>query len=327
MSRPAYPASIKLNAARVLLLMIFVGHLPGVAFAGQADEKGEWDDRWIPSIAFTVGFTSQRFEGTAESNNVIIGIPTATETRPDAAGQQYLNAIHAGGVFELQTPPLPIAHLRPRIFFGGEIHNVSSQSRKIAREGNPQPVPEDPPGVNPFNEEAILGVGSQTTVDADNIQIGAHIGLSFPVQFGDWQVAIKPSARYLKQEVFITGIVSDGERNQFDPRSIPTNFILMRGSESLDIHAVGPALEIEIEAGGVRSLAASLFISGGAYRVLTDTSVDFSNLGFGSNPPPFTRYLGRWTAELDPWIYRASVGMRIKWTGAGRGWLLGLDGR
>lgn len=327
MPRPAYPSLIKLHTFRILIAGLTMGLTTGLAGQSIAadDEKDHMDDRWIPSIAVTTGFTSQRFEGGVVSRIIVFGADSGVPVRPDTFGQQYLNAIHAGGQFELQTPALPIPHVRPRFFFGGEVHHVSSQIRKLALEREPRTELTEPNVTIPYGESAILGVGSQTTVDADNLQFGAHIGISFPVQIGDLQISIKPSARYLKQKLYFTGIVSGAERDQFAPPTDPTNHILTQGSDSLDVHAVGPGLEIEIDAGGVRSLGASIFVSGGAYRVLTEKNINFSSLGFGDNAPPFTAYRGTWTADIDPWIYRASVGLRIKWTGAGRGWLFGLD--
>lgn len=309
----------------VVLVMVVLG---GSATAAD-DARSEWeDDRWVPSLAVSMGFTSQQIEGSVQSKRTVIGFDIF-DVRDADYNQKYLNAIHAGGLFELQTPAVPIPYVHPRIFFGGEVYNVSSQRRSIAREGDPQPILGEPEGNGPFTALELLGRGSETTVDLDNIQFGAHIGVSFPVQVGDWRISIKPSARYLRQELQFRGIVSEGRRGANDmdsvSRSIPTNRILLLGSEDTILHAVGPGLEIEIEAGGVRSLAASVFISGGAYRVLSDDEVNFSMTGRDSNGTGFTTYTGIWSADIDPWVYRASLGMRIKWTGAGRGWLLGLD--
>ena len=68
-------------------------------------------------------------------------------------------------------------------------------------------------------------------------------------------------------------------------------------------------------------MAASVFVSGGAYRVLSDRKVSMadegtSNLGTGL-------FRGQFSAEIDKWIYGANVGIRIKWLGLSPGWLFG----
>ena len=297
-----------------------------VAIAADGGASGTNDDRWIPSLAMTLGFTSQRAEGSVDSTRQSFIPPFPTfELRPSDTGEKYLNSPHVGGAFELQSPALPIPVVRPRFFFGGEIQHLSSQRRSIAREAQPEAALIEPEGTGDFRDVELLGLGSATEIDLENIQYGARIGISFPVQVGDWQISIKPSARYLNQELLFRGIVSEGIRIGDQPVGIPTNVILLQGSEKLDVHALGPGLEIEIETGGMRSLAASVFISGGAYRVLSDTEVSFTDTTFDSAGTPNT-YRGFWTSEVDDWIYRANVGMRIKWTGSRAGWLFGLGG-
>ncbi len=309
MSRTVYRISIMVP----LLWILAAG--PSFA-AGSSDEN----DRWVPSLALTLGFTTQLHKGSVSSLQPN-GFGGFQQFRDPDRNRKNLNSIHVGGLVEIQTPSLPIPIVHPRFFFGGEVVNVSSQRRSIARDGNPQPKLIEPATIN-FLDLAITGQGSATTSDMDTAQFGAHVGMSFPIELGDWLVSIKPSARYLNQEVQFRGIVSDGDRADKVSGVPPTRVVLIQGAEKLTVHSVGPGLEIEIAAGGVRSLAASLFISGGAYRVLSNREVSFTST---ARDNLFNRrYVGTWNAEIDPWIYRANVGMRIKWTGLGEGWLGGL---
>jgi len=157
-----------------------------------------------------------------------------------------------------------------------------------------------------------------TTSDADTVLYGASVGVSIPFEIGDWRISIKPSARYLKQKINFTGIVLDAEREVF-PGLPPTITVQLYGDDSLDVHAVGPGLEIEVDAARVGSLSASVFISGGAYNVLSDRSVSFSNTVQDNQGEGV--YRGFWTAKIDPWIYRANAGFRVKWLGFSSGWL------
>ncbi len=279
-------------------------------------------DQWTPSIGLTLGFTTQRHNGTVDSAlcGFVVCDPVQNPLRPSAANKKFLNSLHVGGTFELKTPRLAPVRWSPRLFIEGEVHNVSSQRRSIAKEGDAF-TPLIEPTTGNFPDAAILGQGSTMTSDADNIEYGASLGFAFPLKVGDWQLSIKPSARYIKQKFDYTGLISNGDRAGDIPAPPPTTIVALRGSDSLDVHAVGPALEIEIEAGRVKSMGASVFISGGAYRVLSGRNVSFSTRA--PDDQNLRTYQGNWAAQVNPWIYRANVGMRIKWLGFAPGWLGG----
>jgi len=315
MSRAVYPISIVLHALWLLAVS------PAVAADPPPDARGDFD-RWIPSLALTVGFTTQEHQGTVDSCGLDAAggscVGPAASRRVFNDNQNHFTTLQVGGAAELQTPRLLPHEWSPRIFIGGEISYVSAQRRPLAREGNPSKITFDP-GAAPFPGNAILGQGSATYSDADTVLYGASIGVSIPVQIGDWRVSLKPSARYLNQEFLFTGVVVNAERGGFLGDQPPTQTFDIRADDSFDVHAVGPGLEIEIEAARVGSIAASVFISGGAYKVLSDRKVSFSgeardNLDIGS-------YRGFFTAEIDPWIYRANLGFRVKWLGFSSGWL------
>lgn len=296
------------------------------AFADGSSGGRPGDDSWVPSLAVVLGFTTQEHRGSVESCR--FSIFTCNQPgRPSDTDKKNLTLLHVGGSLEIETPTLPVPGLRPRIIFGAEVEHASSQRRSIAREGDPRPTliyPVPNPENNNFAPSAILGQGSATTSDAEPLQYGAMIGLSIPVDIGDWQLNVKPSARYLHQEYEFRGIFSEADRNgQLNNAPPPTSVTLLQGSEKLDVHAVGPHLEIEILATQVDSVGASMYINGGVYRVLSDRDVSFQKQGRDNlNTRTFIAF---WDAEIDPWIYRAGVGFRVRWLGAKSGWLFGGD--
>jgi hypothetical protein len=331
MLRIVYRTSILLNALCVWVAAVVVVVVTAAMPASANDQSNALidHDRWIPSIGFTLGFTTQQQEGSTftEIQQGFFGW-APYDDRPPAQGDTGLNLLNVGGTFELQTPRLLPTKWSPRLFIGGEVVNVSSSRRSLAREGDPKTELIEPSGGGSFVDLAILGQGSTTESDAETAQFGAGIGLAFPVQIGEWRVSIKPSAQYLNQEFNFTGLISDADREDKLIGFPPTRVVLLTGGESLDVHAVGPGLEIEIEATQIRSIAASIFISGGAYNVLSNRNVRFQSITNATgNPNDTRRFRGTWTAEIDPWIYRASVGMRIKWLGINPGWLGGAFSR
>jgi len=313
MSRTVYRISIVLHALWLLAAN-------SAAAADSSSDASDDFDRWIPSIGVTMGFSTQEHKGTVDSTKEVAAFGQIFQVplneRIFDAGQKNLTTIQVGGTVELQTPQLVPHTWSPRLFIGGEIVHVSSQRRQIAREGDPSTLRE--PATAIFPDEAILGQGSATTSDADTVLYGASVGVSIPFEVGDWRISIKPSARYLKQKINFTGIVLDADREVF-PGLPPTITVQLYGDDSLDVHAVGPGLEIEVDAARVGSLSASVFISGGAYNVLSDRSVSFSNTVQDNQGEGV--YRGFWTAKIDPWIYRANAGFRVKWLGFSSGWL------
>ncbi|HEB90810.1 MAG TPA: hypothetical protein ENI85_14650 [Deltaproteobacteria bacterium] len=325
MSRTVYSISILLHALWMLTAS------PG--FADGSSGRRDDDNRWIPSWSLVLGFTSQEHNASERSSQFPFGFASGFEvgfqpTQPtpfpgDPAidnrvdqGDNYLNSIHVGGSLALETPRL--GRYGPRLFIEGEIEHVSSQTRSLTREGRPGKLFEDPDlGAN-FSDQAITGQGAEVLSDAKDYQIGASIGLSYPIQIGDLRFAIRPSARYLRQKFIFRGLMVDAFR-QFPPGAPPTREITLRGSESLEVHALGPGLELEFEAVRIESLLASIYVSGGAYRVLSDRDLDFRARGRDNlNQRDFQ---AEWTAEIEPWIYRAGVGFRVRWMGIPAGWI------
>lgn len=312
MSRTVYLISIILPA----LWVMATGSAKG---ADNDSGPPDQNDRWVPSIGLSLGFSTQIHDGSVSSPT-----PSSVDPLRDFdQNRKSLTGIHVGGSFELQTPSLPIPFVHPRIFIGGEVVHVSSQRRSIAKEGRPFTMISTP-DQDAFPTQAITGVGSETTSDLDTRQFGATLGLSFPVKIGDWNISIKPSARYLKQRFRFRGLVTDGARLSISDDTSPIRIVILQGKAEQDSHAIGPALEFEIEAGGVRSLAASVFISGGAYYVLSDRTVEFSTTGRDNLDT--IDVTANWNARVEPWIYRANIGFRIRWLGMPGGWLGGALG-
>ena len=320
MSRIVYCISIILQAALIVAA--------GPVTAADQSSARDGDNRWIPSISLVVGFSTQKHSGSVDSRTGILDANGEflalsdifpgfdDELRPFDSDQQFMNNLEAGGSLELLTPVLfesLLGSYSPRFFVEGEILSVSTQKKWLARENDPSGL--QPPDKPVFTGEAILGQGQGTTSDSENVQYGASIGISVPVSIGDWQFAIKPSLRYLYRELHFTGMVIDATRPF--PGNGPTTEIYLFADDSLDMHALGPGLEIEVEVGRINSLASSVFVSGGGYRVLSDRGVTMSDVGPGTNDPNTNFvYRGLFKARVDQWIYRANVGFRVKWLGS-----------
>jgi len=300
MTRSVYRISLALLAAWSLT--------SSPTSAQDLSARREGENRWIPSLALVLGFSTQDIDGHISSRDLGGG----EAPRAPTEDHKYANALEAGGSLELLTPTLPLP-LSPRFFASGEIISVSAQKRWIAREGDPGKLM----GIGgSVPELAIRGQGSSMRADPDNVLYGASLGISIPARVGDWQLWIKPSARYLRRKIYFDGNLS----RAFKPVNPgPTRRLWLEGRGTLDVDAVGPGLEIEIDATRIKSIAASIYINGGAYRVLSDDSIKFSGTGFDSAGS--SEYEATWRADINEWMYRADVGFRLKWLGLAPGWL------
>ena len=275
------------------------------------DAKDDPKARWTPALSLEIGPNVHATEGSSMTAN---DDPLGDPPRPGSARENTLISAHISGALEIMTPAVDLPG-KPRLFFFGEVAHVSSQERGIAREGQPGPLiePDLPLG---FDEVAVLGQGSIVNVDWRNRFYGAGVGISFHTEIAGWQLAIKPSARYFNRELLAEATVARAFR---PTRTVPeTSFLVLTGDDSLDVHAVGPGLELELTAGTLDDFTFAVFLSAGAYKVLGDTKVTFGDAG--GDTLGFSTYTATWEAEIDPWMYRGGIGGRVKWNGAGSGW-------
>jgi hypothetical protein len=212
---------------------------------------------------------------------------------------------------------------RPRLFAHAGAGGNFAFERDVAKEGAPGTLKEPPPGllVPPVdNPNVVSGQGSTTSVQPRKLLISAGGGIAFSFDAWGRRFRIKPSAEYLREEVEVTGVVSAAtiddpgvlarpNENPPIPGRPPTfNFFTLSGSERQVFHGVGPGLELEADVARNGSLIVSVLVSGGAYRILGDRTVQFSATDEQTGTESAT-----WTYKKDPWSYRAHVGIRLRW--------------
>ena len=281
-----------------------------------ASRAGE--DRWVPALALTSGFTIQDQKASVSSLDVTNGVPL----RNPAKGDDVAVSPYVGGNVQLMTPAITAIPGHLRVFATGEILPTFAASRNIANEGNPSEFefPSDP---GQIPELAIKGQGSVTTAEIQTLAFGAAIGIAFPFEVRGYQLRLKPSAGWIRYEVAVEGAVLHaicaGGGTLCRTDAIPPGFarlIELRGSDSQWFNGIGPGLEIEMDVHRSGSFGVSLFLDGHAYRVLGDRSVEFSDSATFTDPlgGPDT-YVANWSFEVDPWIYRAGLGVRFHWLG------------
>jgi hypothetical protein len=295
---------------------------------GGSPARQEGEGRWVPSLAITGGTTIQGQDGSVDSVLFEGTNPMPVRLQGFHNGGDLAVAPFVGGNLELMSPALPIP-TRPRFFLTGEILPSFSANREVALDGDPTCVKGPEPNApcardivvvdsNNFEETAANGEGSSTSAQVGTLVFGAGLGVSFPGRIGKRQLRIKPSAGWISYEVDAEGLVVDAA---CDPTStcISPGFLretVLEGSASQRFHAVGGGLDIEMDTGRFGPIGASLFLGARFYRVLGDRTISFEASEAFDDQIGEDLAVGSWEVEVNPWMYRAHVGIRFQWLGS-----------
>jgi len=298
--------------------------------SGAAGPFQEGADRWVPSIAVTSGVMIQEWKASVEST-LFPGSGGAPEpVRPTENGIDVdVSPFVAGGV-ELMTPTLPIP-TSPRLFAGGDLTVAFTFDRKVAREGQPgkvrSPLPEG--GTLAFTEDVLLGQGAETEAKLDQLLYGAHVGVAFPVELFGRAMRLKPSVGWIRYQIDVNAIVSDGACYTPPPYlqgaeettcNSATSFqrsisLLASGSETFD--GIGPGLDIEMDTGRFGPLGTSLYLGARAFKILGSRSIELNDAATFDDPVGSgDEAVGKWSLEVNDWMYRVGVGIRFQWLGS-----------
>ncbi|HEY8153574.1 MAG TPA: hypothetical protein VII72_05540 [Myxococcota bacterium] len=302
------------------------------ADGGQAGE-----DRWVPSFSITGGALIQNQDGFVDSFQFEDGGTTPVALQGVVDGNDLNVAPFVGMNLEVMSPAIPIP-TRPRVFLGGEFLPTFATERRVALDKDPGclkgPLPDAPCiqdivgiPISPIPEDALVGEGSKTTAEFDLLVFGANLGVSFPARIGKRQLRIKPSFGWINYKVKATGLVSDGDCNPDtrctpispNPPTVQPGFLretTLEGSDSLYFNGIGPGLDVEMDVGRYYGwLGVSLFLGGRAYRTLGDRTIEFGTSQAVVDQLGSDVAFANWEVEVDPWMYRAHVGIRFQWLG------------
>ena len=301
------------------------------------------DGRWIPSLAITSGVIWGRQHATVSSDCRAPGSdpPAATscnpgnsaygsQLRPGARDEELAVTPHMGGNLALMTPVL--ARLgRPRLFAGVELPYQFGIDRNVAQKDRPLGIaePDNPNNDNSqefLDEGALIGVGSRTRSEIKGLALGANAGAAMSFEAFGRQFRVKPWAGWLRLQVGVRGRIEHGICfNYCDVDGVPfgesfdryTRIITLKAHDSMWLDGIGPGLDVEMETGRVGPCTVSLFASGGGYYLLGDRSLAFEaqqTIGNDRLGAP-VNYHADFSFRMQPWLYRAGLGLRLSWVG------------
>lgn len=331
----------RLGVSRILGLMAAINLLASVALAqpappGSARER-ENADRWIPSVALEGGISFQKFDASVASQicrGCMLPDPLLQEElQPGGPGDDRDSTALIGIQLELLSPELSLPG-SPRVFISGEIAPTFGNERNIVVRGTPGPVgsPSDNPIV-PFGETLATGQGSVITMKRDELSFGASLGLAFPVEFMGRQFQIRPSVNWTRFDVELDGLVSDAECLDVvvanfattrcnSPPQPPAGFLRVtqiRTSTDETFDGIGPGLHVEMEAARLGPLGAVIFGGARFYRLLGEKDVQIRGAPITTSDVLGTdQSAAQFGFEVDEWLYRFGIGVRLQWLGDDR---------
>jgi len=238
--------------------------------------------------------------------------------RCPTSGDGMITAPTVGASVEIMTPRLAGGWGQPRLFghFGAE---AAFSTRLIASvEGsysNPLERPTRPPPRNdpiaPYFEAAIKGQGTEASVELGTLMLRAGAGVAFVVETPWRAIRVKPSLEYIRQTIETSGAINRAvQRNAgqtINPFADPDpRYIQFRTAKDSTMHGIGPGLELETDAGRIRSVLFSVFAGASAYYFLGDLDVE----AIASNEYGET---ATFRFEPDRWAYRIQAGLRFRW--------------
>lgn len=309
---------------------------PVVCLASDGNEPEErarqaGEDRWVPSLAITSGITIQKQEGSANSVRYEDMNPNPVPLQGFFDGDDIAVSPFVGGALELMAPALPIP-TRPRLFASGEILPTFGSDRDLAVDGDPScvrgpesnaPCASGPGGLSGgvFDADTANGQGTSLIAQVDTLVYGANLGVAFPVQLGERELRIKPSFGWINYKVEAEGFVVDadcGNPNGIPPSVLCNDFLretILSANGSQRFNGIGPGLDVEMDTVRYGPIGVSLFLGGRAYAVLGDRSFSISTTEAFNDQLGNDVAAGLFEIEVDPWIFRAHVGVRFHFLG------------
>jgi hypothetical protein len=319
--------------------------LPATSGAQQERAKARQagEARWVPSLAVISGVTIQSQEASVElfDSNFVLDEDFST------VGDDVAVSPYVGANLELLSPALPLPG-RPRLFVGAEILPTFGAERDVAKIGDPSgfrtplftpPLPGEEVPRSGYTESGVLGQGSATAAQIDTLVLGAAVGVAFPFELRGRPLRVKPSFGWIRYKIDVEGRVLKVECLPFTtPKGQPstacidfdpagpnagnpfqpgfTREIVLGAQDSQSFNGIGGGLDIEMDAWRVGQFGISLFLGGRFYRTLGDRTVDLSDSASFDDDLGQDTFTANWSFEVDPWMYRAGLGLRFHWLGS-----------
>jgi hypothetical protein len=190
-----------------------------------------------------------------------------------------------------------------------------------------------------FEENDANGQGMKTIAQIDQIAFGAKVGAAFAFELRGRQLRLKPSLGWLHYKVNVKGRMVDPScLPSIDPLGQPTTnctnvytpdgtggyaiatpgFVresILIGHDSGVFDGIGPGFDLEMDTTRVGPMGVSIFAGIHAYYIMGDRDIVFATSRAYSDPLGNAVNAAVWRTTVQPWMYRAGLGVRFQWLG------------
>ncbi len=308
-----------------------------------ADPAATTEPGWQLGLSLTSGVTTNEQVGSFES--YVEGSDPREEVNAAGKGSESAIAPFAGASLELRSPAITLFPGSPRVFAAVEVLPTFTGPRRLASQGDPGEFAfpdgnfvkdlsdaDRRAGLQRIPVETLMGRGDEITASVMTVAWAAGIGAAFPLEAWGRRLSLRPYAGWIRYGVLIEGVVrrpfktdvGDGQ----SPFGQEYRAVVLSRREVLFFNGLGPGFELEMEVGRWGAFQPSIFVGGAAYRVLGNRRLEvsaaksypelfepFPAIRGGDVLLPAVRNTATWSIDIAPWLYRAGVGLRVRWPG------------
>jgi len=91
---------------------------------------------------------------------------------------------------------------------------------------------------------------------------------------------------------------------------------ILTASGSQRFNGIGPGLDVEMDAARFGPVGSSLFLGARAYYIPGDRTISFGTVESYDDQLGTDLAAAQFEVEVDPWLFRAHVGIRFLWLGS-----------
>jgi hypothetical protein len=126
--------------------------------------------------------------------------------------------------------------------------------------------------------DLITGQGTKIEATEEPWIYGAGAGVAFTFELFERRLRVKPSLEYQRRKLTVESTANKAYTSAFVgdfQAGIAPNFniVQLSATQELDIHGLGPGLEVEMDTWQIGPVMLSVFLQGQAYRALGETSL------------------------------------------------------
>jgi hypothetical protein len=230
-----------------------------------------------------------------------------------------------GANLEVMAPAIPFIPGGSRFFATAEILPTFAPQGTVALDDAATDFVFPPGTAGFYPAGSIGGVGSRLRATVMTTVLAANVGAAFEFDMAGRRVRLKPSVGWIRWGVLADGQVLDAYKD--DPIIPPVppppggpygkNFRLVKavGNGAGFFNAIGPGLELEMDTARHGHIGPSLYISAFAYRTVGNDTINFQSSVPVDDALGSAVYNAYWTFRVEPWSYRAALGLRFRWLG------------